>query len=59
MIERCGEPLTREEIAEDFQEFGRAFGLGFIDGLFFSKTQAHAAAWQTLYGYMNRAGKYV
>jgi hypothetical protein len=60
VIEKCGEPLTRDEITEDFQEFGRAFGRGFIDGLFFSKTQVHAAGkLQTLYGYMNRAGKYV
>ena len=60
VIEKCGEPLTSEEIAESFQEFGRAFGRGFIDGLYFSKTQVHAAGKvQILYGYMNRAGKYV
>lgn len=60
VIEKCGEPLNREEIAENFQEFGRAFGRGFIGGLFFSKTQLPVGGkLQTVYGYMNRSGKYV
>jgi hypothetical protein len=60
VIERCGEPLSRDEIAEHFQEFGRAFGAGFVDGLFFSKTELRVAGkMKTVYGYMNRAGKYV
>ena len=60
VIEKCGEPLNREEIAENFQEFGRAFGRGFVDGLFFSKTQVSIGGKpKSVYGYMNRAGKYV
>ena len=60
VIQRCGDPLTSAEIAEDFQGFGRAFGRGFIDGLFFSKTHVRVAGeLKTVYGYMNRAGKYV
>ncbi len=60
VIHRCGDPLTSAEIAEDFQGFGRAFGRGFIDGLFFSKTNVRVAGeLKTVYGYMNRAGKYV
>lgn len=60
VIEKCGAPLTREEVGKDFREFGRAFGRGFVDGLFFSKTQMSVGGKLiTVYGYMNRAGKFV
>jgi len=60
LIEKCGEPLSNDEIAENFQLFGRAFGRGFVEGLFFSKTKVRVAGkLKTVYGYMNRNGKYV
>jgi WG containing repeat len=60
VIEKCGVPLTRDEIGENFREFGRAFGRGFVDGLFFSKTEMRVGETvTTVYGYMNRAGKFV
>ena len=60
VIEKCGEPLSNDEIAEHFQLFGRAFGRGFVDGLFFSKTRARVRGkLKSVYGYMNRSGKYV
>ncbi|MGZ8845869.1 MAG: WG repeat-containing protein [Pyrinomonadaceae bacterium] len=60
VIEKCGEPLSNDEIAEHFQLFGRAFGRGFVDGLFFSKTAGRVGGkLKTVYGYMNRQGKFV
>ncbi|MBD0373298.1 MAG: WG repeat-containing protein [Pyrinomonadaceae bacterium] len=38
VIKRCGEPLSSEELAERFPQFGESFGKGFVNGLFFSKT---------------------
>jgi WG containing repeat len=60
VIEKCGAPLSHDEIAKNFQQFGRAFGRGFVDELFFSKTSVQVAGKvKTVYGYMNRSGKYV
>lgn len=58
VIKRCGEPLSHKELTERFPEFGEAFGKGFIDGLFFSKTYVEGEK-TPLYGYINKSGKYV
>lgn len=63
VIKRCGQPLTSEELAQKFQEFGKGFGKGFVDGLFFSKTYVRGnqsgAERKAAYGYMHKNGKYV
>lgn len=63
VIRRCGAPLTREELGERFPEFGKGFGQGFVNGLFFNKmhigSQRTQGGRKPVYGYMNRAGKYV
>lgn len=63
VIKKCGAPLSHEEIGERFPKFGRGFGQGFVNGLFFNKF--YVAGQQTqggrkaVYGYMNREGRYV
>lgn len=63
VIKRCGEPLSHKELSERFQQFGKSFGKGFVDGLFFSKTyvggNGAGEERKAVYGYMNRSGKYV
>jgi hypothetical protein len=63
VIKRCGEPLSREELAERFPQFGESFGKGFKDGLFFSKTyvggERAGEERKAIYGYMDKSGKYV
>ena len=56
VVEKCGEPLAHDELAQKFSSYGRAFGRGFVDGLYFNKTHAGR---QTVYGYQDKAGKYV
>lgn len=56
VIEKCGEPLTDDELVLKFSAYGRAFGKGFVDGLYFNKSQAGRLS---VYGYQNRTGKYV
>lgn len=63
VIKRCGEPLSHKELVERFQQFGKSFGKGFVNGLFFSKTyvvrnQAGEER-KAVYGYMDKSGKYV
>jgi len=63
VIKRCGEPLSREEIDDKFPVFGKTFGTGFENGLFFNKIHvgdAQAGANQkVIYGYMDKNGKCV
>jgi hypothetical protein len=56
VVEKCGEPLAHDELVQKFSSYGRAFGKGFVDGLYFNKTRAGG---QTVYGYQNKTGKYV
>ncbi|HEX3231032.1 MAG TPA: WG repeat-containing protein, partial [Pyrinomonadaceae bacterium] len=56
VIEKCGEPLTYDELVQKFSFYGRAFGKGFVDGLYFNKIHAGR---RTVYGYQDRTGKYV
>lgn len=56
VVEKCGEPLSHDELVLKFSSYGRAFGKGFVDGLYFNKTQAGRL---TVYGYQNKSGKYV
>ncbi len=56
VIEKCGEPLKYDELVQKFSYFGRAFGKGFVDGLYFNKTQAGR---RTVFGYQDKTGKYV
>ena len=56
VIKKCGEPLSYNELVEKFPDFGKLFGKGFVDGLFFQKTRVGR---RTLYGYQDRTGKYV
>ncbi len=56
VIEKCGEPLSDDELVQKFSYFGRAFGKGFVDGLYFNKTHAGR---QAVYGYQDKTGKYV
>ena len=61
VIEKCGEPLSREELTEKFPQFGKGFGKGFTNGLFFNKlfVADGREARKAVYGYMNKNGKYV
>jgi hypothetical protein len=61
VIKRCGEPLTREELDEKFPEFGKGFGEGFVNGLFFNKVRIGPArrARKTLYAYLDKNGRSV
>jgi hypothetical protein len=52
---RSAMALSHDEQVMRFP-FGESFGKGFVDGLYFSKTNV---AGQTLYGYQNKSGKYV
>lgn len=56
VIKKCGEPLSYDELVQKFSYFGRAFGKGFVGGLYFNKTHADE---RTVYGYQDRTGKYV
>jgi hypothetical protein len=56
IVAKCGEPLAHEELVQKFSSYGRAFGRGFVDGLYFNKTHDGR---QAVYGYQNRTGKYV
>jgi hypothetical protein len=63
VINKCGAPLSREELGERFPKFGQGFGQGFFNGLFFNKIyvgdQRTQGGRKAVYGYMNRAGKHV
>lgn len=63
VIRKCGTPLSREEISERFPKFGKGFGEGFVNGLFFNKfyvgDQKTQGTKKAVYGYMNKQGKYV
>lgn len=63
VIKRCGEPLSHKELTERFTQFGKSFGKGFMNGLFFSKTYVGGnragEERKAVYGYMNKSGKYV
>ena len=63
IIKKCGTPLSREEITERFQKFGKGFGQGFVNGLFFSKVYVGGKrtkrGGKAVYGYMDREGRYV
>jgi hypothetical protein len=63
VIKKCGTPLSPEEIPERFTQFGKGFGQGFVNGLFFNKfyvgDQRTQGARKAVYGYMDKAGKYV
>jgi hypothetical protein len=56
VVEKCGESLSHAELVQNFSSYGRAFGRGFIDGLYFNKTRDGR---QTVYGYQDQTGKYV
>ena len=62
-IKKCGVPLSREEIIERFSEFGKGFGQGFVNGLFFNKMyvgrKRTGRGRKAVYGYMDKEGKYV
>ncbi|MEK6334570.1 MAG: WG repeat-containing protein [Acidobacteriota bacterium] len=55
-IQKCGEPLSYDEVVQRFPYFGELFGKGFVDGLFFNKTRRGRA---TLYGYQDKSGRYI
>lgn len=63
VINKCGAPLSREEVSKRFPKFGKGFGRGFVNGLFFNKIYVGArrtqAGRKAVYGYMDREGKYV
>jgi hypothetical protein len=63
VIRKCGGPLSREEIRERFSQFGKGFGRGFVNGLFFNKLYVGGKGARggrgAVYGYMNREGHYV
>jgi hypothetical protein len=63
VIMKCGEPLAREELDEKFPEFGKGFGEGFVNGLFFNKIEIGArpagGARKTVYAYMDKRGSSV
>lgn len=63
VIKKCGAPLSREEITERFPAFGKGFGRGFVNGLFFNKIyvggKQTGRGRRAVYGYMNKRGRYV
>lgn len=63
VIKKCGEPLSDDELDEKFPHFGKSFGKGFTDGLFFSKTYVGGnqpgEERKAVYGYMDKSGRYV
>lgn len=63
VIKKCGAPLSREEVGERFPRFGKGFGQGFVNGLFFNKfyvgDRTAQGVRKSVYGYINKAGSYV
>lgn len=63
VIKQCGAPLSLEERDERFSLFGKGFGLGFVNGLFFNKSYVGDGRSQggrkAVYGYMDKEGRYV
>ncbi len=60
VVRRCGEPVSAEDRTRNFGEFGPGFGVGFVDGLYFSVTTVPTEpGGRRVFGYMNRKGRYV